>query len=126
MSYNPSQVVKSKAIMILNADATSAPPDVTALNFTTFKSRFRYYIETKAFFNVSSTVSGFVYYHYWSGFQPLGSVVRGNLVSQTSSGLDDVCIGSNTPNVLLTRSATSAGSASMGTRQFIYEMWRIL
>jgi hypothetical protein len=128
MSYNPAQAIGAKAIIIYNMDTnpSSQSPDIITGNFTTFNARCKYYMETKAFFNVSSTTSGFLYYHNWSGFTPFGSLVRGNLVSGTSSGLDDVCIGSNTPKTLLIRSETNVGSASMGTRLFSNQIWRIL
>lgn len=130
MSYNPAQAIGAKSIQTIEMGVTSASslsPDVTATNFTTFNARCKYYMETKAYIPVSSSTSAFIYYHSWGGFVPFGSVVRGNLVSGTSSGLDDVCIASNTPNVLITRSAVSVGSAVMSSgRKFYTYIWRIL
>lgn len=126
MSYNPSQAIGSKSVQIDINGASSVTSDITSHSITSFTARNKFFVESKYYIPVNSSVSGLLNWYNWIGFEPFGGLVKGNLVSGTITSLDDAFIGSNTQNTALSMQATSQGGAVVqaGRKMFTY-MWRV-
>jgi hypothetical protein len=128
MSYDPSQAQGTRAIQIDINGATVLSDDVTSHTITSLTARNKYFIESKYYVPVNSTVSGLILYYTWTGFTWAGATIRCNAVSGTGTMTDDSFIGTNIPGVNIVMSATSTGSATIttATRKMITQLWRII
>lgn len=128
MSYDPSQAAGARAIQIDIKGTSILSSDITAHTATSITARCKYYIESKYYVVVTSSVAGLILYYNWSNFQWAGATIRSNTITSSNTMTDDVFVGSNTPGTSLSMQTASVGTASVDATSSAINtfLWRIL
>lgn len=125
MSYDPSQVLSTRAIQI-DLDASSVlSDDITTHTGTAILATQIYFIDTRQYFQVSSAGAGLITYSNFNGFTFLGGTFRGNTISSVTTMTDESYCGANARSVSLGVTTSGVGTNPITLNKSWRAFWRI-
>ena len=125
MSYDPSQVLGTRAIQI-DLDASSIlSDDITTHTATAILATQVYFIDARQYYQVTGTTSGRLSYLNFNGFAFLGGTFRMNTITSVTTMTDESYCGANTRGVSLGVTSVGTGTNPITLNKSWRAFWRI-
>lgn len=125
MSYDPSQVLGTRAVQIDLDTSSVLSDDITTHTITSILATQVYFIDARHYYQVTGTTSGRLSYLSFIEFAFLGGTFRMNTISSVTTMTDESYCGANTRGISLGLTSVGTGTNPIVVSKSWRAFWRI-